>query len=70
MLLSASIFSSDPLWDGVNCEGTCYSDGKSPPWFSVELSAPTSDYIEARICTNENDRDENVFIKVFEIFIQ
>ena len=43
-----SLLLDDPLWDGVNCEGTCCSDGKSPPWFSVELPAPASDYIEAR----------------------
>ena len=66
----AIVYSSDPLWDGVNCEGTCCSNGKSPPWFSVELPAPTSDRIEARICADENHGNENVFIQVFEIFVQ
>ena len=65
------MLSNDPLWDGENCEGTCCSNGKSPPWFSVELPAPTNDNIEARICANEHsDRDEDVLINIFEIYIQ
>ena len=62
---------NDPLWDGENCEGTCCSKGKSPPWFSVELPAPTDDYVEARICSNEHsDTKEDTFIEIFEIYIQ
>ena len=65
------LLSNDPLWDGENCEGTCCSDGKSPPWFSVELPRPTDDTIEARICANEHsDSNEDVFIKTLEIYIQ
>ena len=67
---TGSLLPDDPLWDGVNCEGTCCSDGKSPPWFSVELPAPTSDYIEARLCGNEQSGEEDVFIDIFEIYIQ
>ena len=65
-----SLLSNDPLWDGVDCEGTCCSDGRSPPWFSVELPAPTSDYIEARICGDEQSGHEDVFIDILEIYIQ
>ena len=62
---------NDPLWDGENCEGTCCSNGKSPPWFSVELPGPTNDVIEARICGNEHsDDNEDTFINIFEIYIQ
>ena len=65
------LWMDDPLWDGENCEGTCCSNGKSPPWFSVELPGPTDDDIEARICANEHsDYQEDVFIKIFEIYIQ
>ena len=68
---SGPVYSSDPLWDGENCEGTCCSNGKSPPWFSVEIPAPTGDYIEARTCANEHsDRSEDAFINIFEIFVQ
>ena len=65
-----SVLPDDPLWDGVNCEGTCCSDGKSPPWFSVDLPAPSSAYIEARICGSEQSGREDVLIDIFEIYIQ
>ena len=61
--------SNDPLWDGERCEGTCCSNGKSPPWFRVELPAPTNDYIEARICGSE-PMNSDVFIDIFELYIQ
>ena len=64
-------FSNDRLWDGMKCEGTCCSNGKSPPWFSVELPAPTDDYIEARICGDEHsDNNEDTFIEIFELYVQ
>ena len=66
-----SVYLNDPLWDGENCEGTCCSNGKSPPWFSMELSGPTNDTIEARICANEHsDTNEDIFIKIFDIYVQ
>ena len=69
--ISTSVFSDDPLWDGENCEGTCCSNGRSPPWFSVELPAPTNNYIEARICSDEHsDTQEDIFINTFEIYVQ
>ena len=65
------LFPDDPLWDGQNCEGTCCSNGKTPPWFSVVLPGPTSEDIEARICGDEHsDGNEDVFISIFEVYIQ
>ena len=40
------LYSSDPLWDGHQCEGTCCTGTKSPSWFSVQLPALTTDIIE------------------------
>ena len=60
-------YPSDPLWDGQQCEGTCCSNGKSPPWFSVDLPNPTSDNIEVRICTNEGGSDTK--IQLLEILV-
>ena len=69
--IPSNIAGDDPLWDGDNCEGTCCSNGKSPPWFSVELPGPTSDDIEARICADEHSNtNEDIFISLFEIYIQ
>ena len=66
-----TLLSSDPLWDGENCEGTCCSNGKTPLWFSVELSGPTNEAVEARSCANEHsDISEDVFIKELDIYIQ
>ena len=41
----------DPLWDGQGCGPTssCCTFN-SPPWFNVQLSTPTTDDIEVRIC--------------------
>ena len=63
------LYSRDPLWDGQQCEGHCCSDGKSPPWFSVELPNPTTDDIEVRICDGEDNRDETL-LQLLELYIQ
>ena len=45
------LFTNNKLWDGEQCshEGTCCTGTNTPPWFSVNLSSPTSDDIEVRI---------------------
>lgn len=40
------LYSGDPLWDGQQCKGQCCSNGKTPPWCTVQLPNPTSDSIE------------------------
>ena len=62
-----AFYPNDPLWDGEKCEGTCCSNGKSPPWFSVNLPNPTRDSVEVRICTNEPGSDTKV--QILEIFV-
>ena len=63
-------YTNDPLWDGQQCEGQCCSNGKSPPWFSVELPAPTTDDIQVRVCGTEQTSNEDTAIKLLEIFVQ
>ena len=65
-----SFYSADKLWDGEQCEGTCCTDSKSPPWFSVRLPNPTTDSIEVRICGNEGTSNEDTPIELLEIFVQ
>ena len=60
---------NDPLWDGQQCEGQCCSNGKSPPWFSVDLHNPTTDDIEVRICSAEQTYDETG-LQLLEIYVQ
>ena len=64
------VYSSDPLWDGQQCEGTCCSDTKTPPWFSVQLPTHTTDRIEVRICGDEGTSNEDVIIEQLEIYVQ
>ena len=55
---------ADPLWDGKQCCGDeaqcCASPGVL--WFYKFLDAPTTDYIEMRVCTDEVTTNENVLI--------
>ena len=63
------LYSEDCIWDGKQCEGECCSNGKSPPWFSVELPNPTTDDIEVRICNGEPTHDDTP-IQLLEVYIQ
>ena len=63
------LYNTDPLWDGQQCEGECCSNGKSPPWFSVELPNPTTDDIEVRICSLQHTYQDAI-IQLLEIYIQ
>ena len=62
------LYSADPLWDGQECEGQCCSNGKSPPWFSVDLPNPTTDDIEVRICMSRGSI-EDVVIQLLELYV-
>ena len=63
------LYSTDALWDGHQCEGECCSNGKSPPWFSVELPNSTSDDIEVHICNPQGSSDD-VAIQLLELYVQ
>ena len=64
-------YTDDPLWDGEMCEGQCCSNATSPPWFSIELPAETSDNIEIRICGDQlPDTNEDNPIGLLDIYIQ
>ena len=63
------LHTSDPLWDGEQCEseGSCCS---TAPWFTVDLVNATTDDIEVRICSNSADIEEDTPIQLFELYIQ
>ena len=67
---SPALLVNDPLWDGHQCEGSCCSGANSPPWFSVQLPAPTMDMIEVRICGNEGTENEDTPIALLDIYVQ
>ena len=59
----------DPLWDGQGCTSTsaCCSLN-NPPYFTKQLSRPTTDDIEARIC--QQDEDGDTPIELIELYVQ
>ena len=64
-------YGDDPLWDGEGCGefNTCCSLN-TPPWFMKQLSSPTSDDIEMRLCANQNRDDEDITVETLEIYVQ
>jgi dynein heavy chain len=64
------IYSGDRLWDGEQCEGRCCEGTQSPPWFSVQLPAPTTDMIEVSICCDQGTEDEDTPVELIEIYVQ
>ena len=58
----------DPLWDGQGCGPTssCCTFN-SPPWFNVQLSSPTTDNMEVRICSSVSDEDTP--IELMELYV-
>ena len=63
------LYTDDKLWDGQQCEGSCCTGTKSPPWFSVQLSAPTNDTIEVCICGNEPTDNEDTPVELIELYV-
>ena len=63
-------FTADPLWDGEGCgsSSTC-CEFNDPPYFTKQLSSPTTDNIEARICIHQ-PRNDDVAVELLELFVQ
>ena len=68
---ATTFFSADPLWDGgcENTASTCCSFN-NPPWFHKQISQPTTDDIEMRVCRDEPATNEDIAIEIVEIYIQ
>ena len=64
------LFLDDKLWDGQQCEGTCCNGTNSPPWFSVQLPAPTMDVLQVHICCDEDTSDEDILVELIELYVQ
>ena len=63
-------FTNDPLWDGAGCvSGSCCTFN-SPPWFCKNLSTPTTDDIQLRLCLDEALSNENVLFEIVELYVQ
>ena len=64
-------YSDDPLWDGTGCGpgNTCCSFN-DPPWFYRQLTEPTTDAIEMRVCRDDPLRNEEIAVERVEIYVQ
>ena len=65
-------YSSDPLWDGKDCgyRETACCQSSLIPWFYKSIGNYTTDYIEMRICCNEETDDEDVAIEQYDIYVK
>ncbi|XP_064406700.1 uncharacterized protein LOC135351584 [Halichondria panicea] len=68
---TSTFYPDDPVWDGQGCgdTSTCCMFN-NPPWFCKQLPQPTTDDIELRICADEGRNNEDVLIKLAEIYIR
>lgn len=62
-------FPGDPLWDGMGCAVSNCCDFNTPPWFIAQLSTPTKDDIEVRLCIDQSTADEDIAIELWEIYV-
>ena len=65
-------YSTDPLWDGEGCdaaEASCCSDPRLP-WFNKTLGAPTTDYLEMRLCVDQGTHTEDIKLSSYEIYVK
>ena len=59
------------LWDGQVCEGggSCCRLN-NPPWFTKNLTTPTTDGIELRLCLVYASTSSNVALELLELYVQ
>jgi hypothetical protein len=68
------LYTLDPLWDGLSdgcgtLESNCCSI-PGLPWFHKVLNSNTTDYIELRVCSNEDTDNEDVPVGFYEIYVK
>ena len=66
-----TLYTEDPLWDGEHCgpiEQGCCEPGM--PWFHKALDQPTTDYIELRVCADQDTNDEDAPVSQYEIYVR
>ena len=63
---------SDRLWDGKDCGSseTACCQSSLIPWFYKSIGNYTTDYIEMRVCCDEETDDEDVAIEQYDIYVK
>ena len=67
------LYTSDPLWDGKGCGGSediCCTSRPSLPWFNKVLNTTTTDYLELRVCGDQDTTDEDVPVSFYELYVK
>ena len=70
------LFSSDPLWDGLQCNSTPLTDeapcciDPNMPWFVKDLNKSITDNIELRVCNTDNMSTGNALLDIIELYIK
>ena len=63
---------TDPLWDGKQCglieKPCCQAPGI--PWFHKTFDLPTTDYIELRVCGDQETANEDVPVGFYDIYVK
>ena len=64
-------FPDDVLWEGQDCTSTSTCcEFNNPPWFTKNLPTATTDDIELRICTDYEQRSEDIPLELIELYVQ
>ena len=70
---SHKLYTSDPLWDGKGCgtrETACCS-APGLPWFHRDYgNTTTTDYLELRVCADQETDDEDIPVSFYEIYVK
>ena len=68
-----TLYASDPLWDGKGCishETACCS-APGLPWFHRDYgNTTTTDYLELRVCADQETNDEDTPVGFYEIYVK
>ena len=67
------LYTSDPLWDGQGCGSaeTACCTALGLPWFHRDYgSTTTTDYLELRVCGDEDTANEDVPVGYYEIYVK
>lgn len=61
-------YTEHPLWDDEGCgsQSVCCSLN-SPPWFYKQLSQPSTDDIEMRLCCDQDRDHEDIQVEIIHI---
>ena len=62
----------NPLWDGEGCNGNSIKCCEAPgiPWFHRTGLTTTTDYLELRVCGNQDPTDEDAPVGFYEIYVK